>query len=159
MLIVVYFHCSNVAFELKSDTDLYEFAKAKTYPTSICISPDGSLFVTMSMDRQVRVFKLSSGKLHRKYDESIQVAQEMQQAGTAVVKLDDMDFQRRIALEREIEKSDQYARCNAIFDDTSNFILYPTLLGVKGIFFFFSLFLIACCLQCSISRPTGSSAS
>ena len=49
-------------------------------PTSITFSQDGRQFVTMSFpDRQVRVFKFLTGKLFRKYDESIQVISEMQQ--------------------------------------------------------------------------------
>ena len=39
----------------------------------------------------------------RKYDESLAAIQEMQQAGTAVYKVEDMEFGRRLAVERELE--------------------------------------------------------
>ena len=39
----------------------------------------------------------------RRYDESLSAIQEMQQAGTAVYKVEDMEFGRRLAVERELE--------------------------------------------------------
>lgn len=84
-------------------------------------------------DRQVRVFKFLTGKLYRKYDESVQVISEMQQAGTALYKLDDMEFGRRLAVERDLEKSPQANCVNAVFDESGNFVIYGTLLGIKGI--------------------------
>ena len=52
----------------------------------------------------MRVFSFHTGKLTRKYDESLTAIQEMQQAGTAVFRVDDMEFGRRLAVERELEK-------------------------------------------------------
>lgn len=49
-------------------------------PTCLTFSQDGLQFVTMSFpDRYVRVFKFLSGKMYRKYDESIPIISEMQQ--------------------------------------------------------------------------------
>ena len=61
----------------------------------------------------------------------------MQQAGTAVYKLDDMDFGRRLAIERELERNESdpggaLRSANAIWDESGNFLLYPTMLGIKG---------------------------
>ena len=61
----------------------------------------------------------------------------MQQAGTAVYKLDDMDFGRRIAVERELETNESgpggaLRTASAVWDESGNFILYPTMLGIKG---------------------------
>lgn len=80
------------------------------------------------------MFHFTSGKLMRKFDESLPIISEMQQAGTAVHKLDDMEFGRRFAVERDIEAAKgggQSATVNAIFDESGNFIIYPTLLGIK----------------------------
>lgn len=44
---------SEVSFQFKSETDLYEFAKKKTAPVSLTFSTDGTLFATMGKDRQV----------------------------------------------------------------------------------------------------------
>ncbi|KAJ4476001.1 WD40-repeat-containing domain protein [Lentinula edodes] len=88
----------------KSETDLYEFKKSQSTPTCITLSPNSSSFVTFSLPaRQIRIFSFLSGKLTRKYDESLTAIQEMQQAGTAVYKVEDMEFGRRLAAEREPE--------------------------------------------------------
>lgn len=42
-------------FDSKLDTDLFEFVKYKTHPTSLCFSNDGLKFATMSPDRKVSV--------------------------------------------------------------------------------------------------------
>lgn len=41
-------------FDSKLDTDLFEFVKHKTHPTSLCFSNDGLKFATMSPDRKVK---------------------------------------------------------------------------------------------------------
>lgn len=124
-------------WEFKSSTDLYEFRKAKAPPTSISLSPDSTHFVAFSIsDRKIRIFNFLTGKLTRKYDESLEAASEMQQAGTAIYKLDDMEFGRRLALESEIQENEQaVANMNVVFDESGNFIIYPTLLGIKGMSF------------------------
>ncbi|CAG8560024.1 9235_t:CDS:10 [Diversispora eburnea] len=122
-----------ISFEYKSETDLYEFKKAKTIPTSLTFSSDYTHFVTMSIgDRQIRIFKFAKGKMIRKYDESLTVIGEMQQAGTAIYKLDDMEFGRRLAAERELEKTQQANTMNAVFDESGNFVIYATMLGIKA---------------------------
>ncbi|KAG6820714.1 hypothetical protein H0H93_012767 [Arthromyces matolae] len=129
----------NVAgmWSYKSETDLYEFKKSKSTPTCISLSPNSSSFVTFSLpDRQIRVFNFLTGKMTRKYDESLEAIQEMQQAGTAAYKVEDMEFGRRLAVERELEMPGPdgliHGRwSNAIWDETGSFIIYPTLLGIK----------------------------
>lgn len=167
----------------KSETDLYEFKKVKIFhlhkwnyylipptqskstPTCITLSPDSSSFVTFSLpDRQIRVFSFLTGKLTRKYDESLEAIQEMQQAGTAVYRVEDMEFGRRLAAERELELPGPDGRIpgswsNAIWDESGAFIIYPTLLGIKGAFcagiVFLVLNLCFSCEHCNESRrPT-----
>ena len=43
----------NIGFESKLDTDLFEFAKQKTFPVSLCFSPNGKQFATYGADRKV----------------------------------------------------------------------------------------------------------
>lgn len=59
-----------IQFTFKMDTDLFDLAKVRTIPTSICISQQGHVFATLSRDKQLRVFDFATGKLRRKYDES-----------------------------------------------------------------------------------------
>lgn len=119
-------------FQYKSSTDLFEFKKAKSLPSSITISPSGSQFATFSFpDRKIRVFDFATGKLYRTYDESINTLTEMQQAGTALQKLDEVEFGRRLAVERELENPNLKNKLNVAFDESSNFIIYGSIVGIK----------------------------
>lgn len=145
-------------WEYKSRTDLFDFKKTKSTPCSLVFSPDASKFVTLSTaDRQIRIFDFASGKLLRKYDESLQAAHDMHAGkedgagptslGGALrqsqVQLDDMEFGRRLALERDLDASAQDAvgsavraasgacSANAVFDESGTFILYGSMLGIK----------------------------
>jgi peptidylprolyl isomerase domain and WD repeat-containing protein 1 len=112
--------------------------QSKSTPTCITLSPDSSSFVTFSLpDRQIRIFSFLTGKMSKKYDESLGAIQEMQQAGTAVYKVEDMEFGRRLAVEKEIELPGPDGKVpgawmNAVWDESGAFVLYPTLLGIKG---------------------------
>jgi peptidylprolyl isomerase domain and WD repeat-containing protein 1 len=119
---------------MKSTTNLFEFKKSKCVPASLTISPTGKQFATLSFpDRKIRIFDFATGKLYRTYDESIETINSMQQAGTAVQHLEDMEFGRRIGIERELDQPSIRSRMNVIFDETSNFILYSSMYGVKVI--------------------------
>ncbi|KAF2792720.1 peptidyl-prolyl cis-trans isomerase-like protein [Melanomma pulvis-pyrius CBS 109.77] len=119
-------------FAMKSSTNLFEFKKSKCVPSTLTISPTGHQFATFSFpDRKVRVFDFASGKLHRTYDESIETITDMQQVGTAPQQLEDIEFGRRIGIERELDNPSIRARMNVIFDETGNFILYGSMYGVK----------------------------
>ncbi|KAH9878329.1 hypothetical protein IAQ61_001600 [Plenodomus lingam] len=119
-------------WSLKSSTNLFEFKKAKCVPTSLTISPAGTQFATWSFpDRKIRVFDFATGKLYRTYDESIETITTMQQAGTAVQHLEDMEFGRRIGIERDLDTPSLRNRLNVIFDETGNFLLYGSMYGIK----------------------------
>jgi peptidylprolyl isomerase domain and WD repeat-containing protein 1 len=142
-------------WEFKSRTDLFDFKKSKSTPTSLVFSQDYTKFVTISAsDRQVRVYDFASGKMLAKYDESLKAAQEMQaRAGSkegeqvsdaGEVHLDDMEFGRRLATERDLDSSALDAvgegvractgacTANAVFDESGRYITYGSMLGIKG---------------------------
>jgi len=126
------FPVDTVQFQYKTDTNLYEFAKSKTFPTWISISPDGTQFATMGKDRQVRLFRFLTGKLHRKYDESLAILHKIQkEQDDGIFKLDTMEFGRRMTIEREIDNTESTAPSSVIFDESGNFLLYPTMVGIK----------------------------
>lgn len=119
-------------FKTKSGTSLFDFKKNKSAPCSITVSPSGHQFATWSFpDRKIRVFDFASGKLHRSYDESLETIIDMQQAGTALHKLEDVEFGRRMATERELENPVVRDRINVSYDETGHFISYGSILGVK----------------------------
>ncbi|ELW56954.1 Peptidylprolyl isomerase domain and WD repeat-containing protein 1 [Tupaia chinensis] len=79
----------NVNCEYKTDTDLYEFAKGKAYPTSIYFSPDGKKIVATGSDRKDRIFRFLTGKLMRVFDKSLSMFTELLQMRQ---QLPDMEF-------------------------------------------------------------------
>lgn len=95
--------CKEIHFALKTETDLYDLAKAKTMPCALAVSPTGRHFATLSRDKMIRVFDLAKGKLLRKYDESAQIygggTKDGSMAGT-VLGLDALELSRRQAVER-----------------------------------------------------------
>ncbi|KAL9413353.1 hypothetical protein AB3S75_041931 [Citrus x aurantiifolia] len=122
---------SEVSFRLKSDTNLFEILKSKTTVSAIEVSPDGKQFSITSPDRRIRLFWFRTGKLRRVYDESLEVAQDLQRSDAPLYRLEAIDFGRRMAVEKEIEKTETAPPPNAIFDESSNFLIYATLLGIK----------------------------
>ncbi|PVU99273.1 hypothetical protein BB559_000856 [Furculomyces boomerangus] len=117
-------HLKNVAWKYKTETDLYTFQKTKSVPYSIEISPSNELFVVMSSDSFVRVFNFQTGKITNSFDESLSTVQ-------MVDGIDEMEFGRKLAIERELLKSPYVHNSRAIFDESMHFLLYPTIFGIK----------------------------
>lgn len=96
---------------------------------SITFSPDWKKFAVWSSDRKLRLFRMSTGKLIKVYDESFTTVTELQQTKQLVPNI---EFGRRMAMERDLEKVEVTSSWgNALFDETGNFLIYPTPLGVK----------------------------
>jgi len=76
------------------------------------------------------VFTFLTGKLYRVFDESLQFFTELQQN---TPQLPNMEFGRRLAMERELEKMPAFSLANALFDESGNFLLYATMMGIKVI--------------------------
>ncbi|CAO2840156.1 unnamed protein product [Amaranthus hypochondriacus] len=124
---------SGIDFEMRVDTNLFELLKCKTTVSSIEVSPDGTQFSVTSPDRRIRVFWYRTGKLRRVYDESLEVAQDLQRSDVPMYHLETIDFGRRMAVEKQIEQTEDAPQPNAVFDESSNFLIYATLLGIKVI--------------------------
>ncbi|KAL6869782.1 Peptidyl-prolyl cis-trans isomerase cyp15 [Amphichorda felina] len=119
-------------FQYKSSTNLFEFKKAKSVPSCLTVSPDGRQLATFSFpDRKLRIFDFASAKLHRTYDESLQAMEDMQQAGSASQKIDHVEFGRRLAQEKDVESQTLRTKTNVIFDESGNFVIYGSMVGIK----------------------------
>ncbi|CAK5103306.1 unnamed protein product [Meloidogyne enterolobii] len=123
---------TSVDFKYKMDTDLYEFCKIKQIPRSMSISPNGRIFAIFASNCFIYIFNLLSGKIILKLDETIekyiQMGNETKGNG-----LPPMEWTRRVALEKEMATRDSsvFRYIKLIFDDSSNFIIYPTPLGIS----------------------------
>ena len=115
-------------FDSKLDTDLYEFAKNKTHVVNMTVSHNGELVAMMGEDRKIRMFKLLTGKIIFTIDESIQHYNQLQNVKQV---LPPMEFGKKVSVEKEISRTGLYKNNNIIFDESDNFILYSSLLGIK----------------------------
>merc|ERR1719277_1014572 len=119
-------------FSFKSETHLYELLKNQTFAISLSISMDGSMFVAVCDDGRLRVFRFSTCKMVRAYDESLEMFTAAQSdPNMSDLHLDRFDFGRRVAVEKEMRKSPAQMFQTVAFDESSDFIVYPSLVGVK----------------------------
>lgn len=122
----------NVKFKFKTETDLYEFVKAKTVPVSLAINPKGNMFATFGEDRRIRIFSLLSGKLLKTIDETLakyqSEAKEQRSYG-----LQNMEWNRRVALEKEMDKDrgSAFKNVKLCWDYSGYFLIYPSPIGIK----------------------------
>ncbi len=123
------FPAKRVEFSSKLDTDLFDLVKAHATPRAIAFSPDWQRFAVWASDRKMRLFRTSTGKLIKVYDESFTTVTELQQGKQLVPEI---EFGRRMAMDRDLEKTDNAVMWgNVVFDETGNFLIYPTPLGIK----------------------------
>ncbi|CAH8433604.1 unnamed protein product [Dicrocoelium dendriticum] len=115
-------------WEYKSETDLFCLIGAKTSAISLTVSSNGQTLAVFSMDRRIRLFRFNTGKLIRVYDESLEQYSKLQQTKQL---LPSMEFGRRLAQEKELDRSEFRQSCNLVFDESGNFLTYATLLGIK----------------------------
>jgi len=119
-------------FAFKSDTHLYELRKNDTYALSISISPDYSMFMCTCEDGRLRIFRFATAKMFRAYDESLEMFTAAQSdPNMSELHLDRFDFGRRVAVEKEMRTSKAKFYQQAVFDDSCNFIAFPSMVGVK----------------------------
>lgn len=78
------------------------------------------------------MFRFLTGRLRCAIDESADAAAEVQRGDAPALRLDAIDFGRRLAAERELAGDPAAPAANAVFDDSGNFLLYATLLGIKA---------------------------
>lgn len=125
----------NIKFAYKAQTDLFELARNRTTAVSLCISQNGQHFAVWCKDKYVRVFNLLSGKLAKKYDESLEKLNEIQNDHNSSFRLEKMDFAKRMAVEREIDRNSETINADSCitFDESGNILIYSSYIGIKFI--------------------------
>jgi len=133
---------NHLEFTMKLDTDLYDFMKNKTVPISLEVSPNGKFISSMGRDKKLRIFNYLNGKLHRMYDESYAVLTQIQKSEDPIYWIDSGDFGKRMAVDKDLDTMfDNFLTnittkqapppINILFDESNNFLIYPTLIGIK----------------------------
>jgi len=126
-----------VNFNFKMDTDLYDLTKSKAVPLTLTVSLDGKRFACYSTDGGVRVFDFLTGELVGHYKEDAIIYQDEQAFEDSPYKVDAIDFGRRMAVERDLMREIKGNHLvplgvpDIIFDESGDFIIYPTTVGVK----------------------------
>jgi len=117
-------------FKYKMQTDMYELAKKKAHVIHVAFSPDGAKYSTYGSDRVIRIFKLRKGKIWRTFNEKLAAITEIQNREEL---LNEMEFGRRMAIEKDLMKTNNLCRSESLFDETGKFLMYSTLLGIRVI--------------------------
>lgn len=120
-------------FASKTDgTDFYELNKLKTHAIACAVAPNNESFALLCADERIRVFRTRSMKKFKELDESVDCLTIAQNdPGQRALHVDHLDFGKRVAGERELRRSSQLQRVSLSFDESGNFLVYPTLVGVK----------------------------
>mmetsp|Transcript_10703 Transcript_10703/g.17502 ORF Transcript_10703/g.17502 Transcript_10703/m.17502 type:complete len:641 (+) Transcript_10703:127-2049(+) len=121
---------SCIDFKYKMETDLYELCKTKTQPCGISARKDGKDFAITCTNGMVYVFRFATGKLRRKYDESLKASESL-----ACKDMSESDVKRRISREKRFISENKLspAHLAAIYDESGEFLIVPTIFGIKFI--------------------------
>ena len=121
---------------MKSETDLYKLVSSKTYCLSLTISPQGKYLGLYCRDKYYRIYDFKTGKIFREYNESLKYYVENYHdiLKNEIYRIDKSDLDKRLVVEREMEKYiDIIPPLNIQFDETNNYIFYSSILGIKMI--------------------------
>lgn len=173
----------NVQFDFMLETDIFqEFSVAsekalsenrkserlkdekyvRVVPIAMCLSPNGEAMAVRANDNLIRVFDFSTGKLAADaIDENMEVYEEAQKHQVHLYKMDTIEFGRLVAIEREFMRSlanDVFLGSRSmVFDESSRFLMYSTMLGIKGLqsYFSFGVLSVGCSTRIDPSFATS----
>lgn len=114
----------------RASTHLDDLQKSSAVALSITLSHRQDFLSIYGSDHHVRIFRLSTGRLYRKYDESLAVYKRLFVAGKLAKDMDKDEFENRCRVEDELSRVARNEQC-CIFDESDNFLLYSTLVGIK----------------------------
>eukprot|EP00494_Astrolonche_serrata_P030401 UN30668 len=124
-----------VTFKSKFQTDLFDFFKNSITLICLEISPDGKRFATLGNDFKLRLYDFCSGKILFMMDESIGFYEAEQMKEDSIYKIEPFQFGLRVATEKEalkeISNNPYIYNDMLVWDCSSNFVIYPTLVGIK----------------------------
>lgn len=137
---------SEIAFQSKLDTDLFELVKRKLLPVALQFSSSGDQFALIgksSTQRKLFLFDTLKGKMLKMFDEHLDVykqlherlqkkQQESEEKKSKSSILNNVEYSRRLTIEKDLEKNDNvYSLINVQFDASDTFLFYSTLYGIK----------------------------
>jgi peptidylprolyl isomerase domain and WD repeat-containing protein 1 len=139
-----------ILYSSKVETDLYVFLKKKTFVIAGDVAPKGDTYALYGADHKLRILDHATGKVQFTFDERLEVYDNLY--SKAPYGLDSIDYGRRAAVEREITQESALfsvglpleekhssshlststpQRISIQFDPTGQYVLLPTLMGIK----------------------------
>ena len=95
-------------------------------------SPTGEVFAVYAIDKVIRVFDFYTGKIKRKYDESVACYEKTISTSGEGPASQSIDMGRKIAIEKELDAAPELLnQCSLTFDESGNFLIFGSLAGVK----------------------------
>ncbi|CAD8176494.1 unnamed protein product [Paramecium pentaurelia] len=126
-----------INYSSKVGTDLYELMQNKLQCYGLCISNKQKLIVLYVSDKKFRVFNVQTGKIIIILDESIEAITSRQndQVTYPLLHIEQQDFERRLLIEKDIDKQpEQLKQITMCFDETDQILIYPSFIGIKFIY-------------------------
>lgn len=120
---------NNLEFEFKVQTDLYSLAKTKDIPLTLSTSPNGELFAVYTVNRNIFIFNYLTGTILNTFSESYEAYQTIQNTNNSEFRLERIEFHRRMALEKEIDKAKE--KIVISWNESSEIIIYGSYIGIK----------------------------
>ena len=137
-----YHHISDTIFAITSDSIQFyrkdkvttlKFKDSISTPLSACWHPheQSQLAVTCS-DRQIRIFSSETGKILKRFDESLNYYTDSFQRGHFYPsfiqrKCEQVEFDRKMAF----EQGGDVATWNCTWDETGEYFIFPSCIGIK----------------------------
>ncbi|CAF1604534.1 unnamed protein product [Adineta ricciae] len=137
---------SEILFKSKLDTDLFELVKNKLIPVALEFNSSGDQFALIgksTTQRKLYLFDTLTGKKLKIFDEHLDVykqlherllikQQENEDKKSKLILLNNVEYSRRLTIEKDLEKHDSiYSLINLQFDSSGTFLFYSTLYGIK----------------------------
>ncbi|TNV83648.1 hypothetical protein FGO68_gene5279 [Halteria grandinella] len=119
-----------LGYEFMSDTGFMELPKAKTHAIAMAVREE--IVAMYCRDRKVRVFNVKSGKIIITIDESL--TQYAQSEKGSMQYLEKFDLERRLAVERDLEKQwdvNESTIPSIGFDESGTYLYYGSPVGIK----------------------------
>lgn len=120
---------SHLSFTSKLKTDLYTLAKNKEQAYSLSLSPNGEYFSIYSSSRTFYVFSYLTGRLILSIPEHYNIYNDQQNDVNNTERLERIEFFRRMALEKEIDKNKE--KLQTAWDETSQVLIYANYIGIQ----------------------------
>ena len=117
-----------VAYQSKTETDLYVFLRKKTH--CVAAAASDTTWALLGADGRIRLLDHATAKVLVTFDERLSTYDKGLYSKSPF-SLDAMEYGRRAATEREMAQEATVQKANLQFDPSGQYLLIPTMMGIK----------------------------